>query len=143
MVGWFEIPVTNMNCAKKFYDEVFNIEITLHNLDGLKMDCFPMAPDRSGITGSLIGHEGYVSSLTHGVVLYFTSSDVAIELGRVEEAGGAILQDKKSIGAGHGFMALFKDSEGNRIALHSEKWLIGPIPIMPYRIRSLKEPFLC
>jgi len=45
---------------------------------------------------------------------------VTNELRRVESAGGSILQAKKQIGAGHGFMALLLDSEGNRIALHSQ-----------------------
>ena len=27
MVGWFEIPVKDMNRAKLFYDKVFNIDI--------------------------------------------------------------------------------------------------------------------
>ena len=121
MVGWFEIPVTDMDRAKKFYEAVFNITITIHDLDGLIMGWFPMASDKAGITGSLVQHESYVPSATDGPVLYFTSVDVAIELGRVTEAGGSILQDKKQIGDGHGFMALFLDCEGNRIALHSLK----------------------
>lgn len=119
MVGWFEIPVTDMDRAKKFYDTVFDIEIGIHDLDGLKMGWFPMAPDKKGITGSLVQNESYVPSATSGVVLYFSSSDVANELARVEPAGGSIVQDKKQIGAGHGFMAVFIDSEGNRVALHS------------------------
>jgi len=121
VVGWFEIPVTNMDRAKKFYDTVFDINITVHDLDGLKMGWFPMAPNKSGATGSLVQHENYVPSATAGSVLYFTSVDVANELAKVVAAGGNILQDKKQIGAGHGLMALFIDSEGNRIALHSQK----------------------
>jgi len=78
MVGWFEIPVTNMNRAKKFYDTVFKIDIAIHNLGGLIMGWFPMAPDKKGITGSLVEHENYVPSATDGAVLYFTCADVAI-----------------------------------------------------------------
>ncbi len=121
MVGWFEIPVTDMDRAKKFYDSVFNINIAIHELDELKMGWFPMAPDKKGITGSLVQNESYVPSATDGAVLYFSCSDVATELGRVVAGGGEILQDKKEIGGGHGFMALLKDTEGNRIALHSQK----------------------
>lgn len=121
MVGWFEIPVTDMDRAKKFYDTVFDIEISIHNLDGLKMGWFPVAPDKKGITGSLVEHESYVPSATDGAVLYFTSANVANELDRVIAAGGKILQNKKPIGEGHGFMAVFLDCEGNRIALHSQQ----------------------
>ena len=41
------------------------------------------------------------------------------ELDRVEQAGGKIYQEKTEISPEHGFMAVFIDSEGNRVALHS------------------------
>lgn len=121
MVGWFEVPVTDMQRAKKFYDRVFDISISIHDLGGLKMGWFPMAPDKKGASGSLVQHEMYVPSDKAGALLYFSCADLAIELGRVEASGGLIIQPKKEIGGGHGFMALIKDSEGNRIALHSQR----------------------
>ena len=119
MVGWFEIPVNDMDRAKIFYEKVFEIEISIHDLDGLVMGWFPPYGETSGITGSLVKHETYIPSDTHGSLVYFSSPDVNQELGRVEDAGGIILRPKTEIGGGHGFMALIKDSEGNRIALHS------------------------
>ncbi|MCK0190112.1 VOC family protein [Arenibacter sp. F20364] len=121
MVGWFEIPVNDMERAKKFYEEVFNVAISIHELDGLIMGWFPSAPGKSGAMGSLVQHSMYIPSDTKGPVLYFSCKDLSSELDRVEGAGGAILQPKKEIGEGHGFMALIKDTEGNRIALHSQK----------------------
>lgn len=121
MVGWFEIPVKDMDRAKKFYEYVFNIEISIHDLGGLVMGWFPTAPDKKGASGSLVKHEMYTPSATDGPLLYFTCPDLDIELGRVETAHGKILQPKKEIGGGHGFTALIKDTEGNRIALHSLK----------------------
>lgn len=121
MVGWFEIPVNNMNRAKQFYEAVFSIKIQLHDFNGLKMGWFPMVPNKKGITGSLVEHEAYVPSATDGAVLYFSSADIVTELDRVADAGGKVLQSKKQIGEGHGFMAVFLDSEGNRIALHSQQ----------------------
>ena len=40
-------------------------------------------------------------------------------MNRVEAAGGKIVQPKTQISPDIGFMALFIDCEGNRIALHS------------------------
>jgi hypothetical protein len=119
LVGWFEIPVENMNRAKMFYDTVFEINITVHDLDGLQMGWFPTNPEKSGATGSLVKNKAYIPSATHGPVLYFSCEDVVNELNRIEGAGGEILQPKTQIGGGHGFMAFVKDTEGNRIALHS------------------------
>ncbi|NKI27277.1 VOC family protein [Arenibacter sp. 6A1] len=121
MVGWFEIPVTNMERAKKFYDTVFSISIAIHQLEEVKMGWFPAAAEKPGGMGSLVQHSLYRPSDTMGPLLYFSCKDLALALSRVEIAGGSILQSKKEIGGGHGFMALFKDSEGNRIALHSQK----------------------
>jgi predicted enzyme related to lactoylglutathione lyase len=64
--------------------------------------------------------ENYKPS-TEGTLVYFTahSGDLSNELGRVEEAGGKVIQDKTLISEDVGYMALFLDTEGNRIALHS------------------------
>ena len=121
IVGWFEVPVTNMERAKKFYETVFDISIAVHELGDLVMGWFPMDPDKPGATGSLVQHKMYVPSETHGPLIYFSCTDLAIELGRVASVGGTLLQGKTEIGGGHGFMGLVKDSEGNRIALHSNK----------------------
>ncbi|WP_240751406.1 VOC family protein [Flagellimonas onchidii] len=48
-------------------------------------------------------------------------SDVQNELGRVEDAGGKILRPKTQISPEVGYMGVFSDSEGNRIALHSRE----------------------
>ncbi|WP_394802483.1 VOC family protein [Aquimarina acroporae] len=37
MVIWFEIPVIDMERAKAFYEKVFDIKISIHNMDGLEM----------------------------------------------------------------------------------------------------------
>jgi hypothetical protein len=120
MVGWFEIPVTDMNRAKEFYDTVFDISIGIHDLGGFLMGWFPNDPEKSGATGSLVQHEMYKPSITDGPLIYFSCKDVANELSRVEAANGEILRQKIQISEEHGFMALIKDTEGNRIALHSQ-----------------------
>lgn len=121
MVGWFEIPVTDMDRAKEFYEAVFEINVSVHDLGGLIMGWFPSNQKQMSATGSLVKHEMYQPSATHGTLIYFSCEDVANELGRVEAAGGNITKPKTEIGGGHGFMALIKDSEGNRIALHSQQ----------------------
>ncbi len=119
MVGWFEIPVADMDRAKKFYDIVFDISISVHDLGGFKMGWFPNDPEKKGAKGSLVQHEMYRPSATDGPLVYFSCKDVSLELSRVEEAGGTIMRPKSEIGNGQGFMALIKDSEGSRVALRS------------------------
>lgn len=121
MVGWFEIPVEDMERARKFYEEVFDISISVHDLGGIIMGWFPGVQGKTGSSGSLVKHEMYIPSDTAGPLLYFSCKDLATELAKVTNAGGTIIQQKKEIGGGHGFMALLTDTEGNRIALHSLK----------------------
>lgn len=121
IVGWFEIPVADMERAQKFYEEVFDIKIQINDFGGVIMGWFPGAGDKPGATGSLIKHEMYRPSKTDGVLIYFSCEDLDNELSRVEKAGGEIIRPKSSIGGEHGYMGLILDTEGNRVALHSLK----------------------
>jgi len=123
MVGWFEIPVTNMERAIKFYETVFDIKIQREQLGELEMGWFPFVEDGLGASGSLVKHEKFYKPSTDGALVYFTppSGDLKNELGKVEAAGGKVLMDKKLIAEDIGFMGLFLDTEGNRIAIHSRQ----------------------
>ena len=78
-VTWFEIPVLEMDRAKAFYQEVFNIEIAVHNLGGVLMGFLP-PDDASGIpVGALVQYEEYVPN-DKSALLYFDSVDINTEL---------------------------------------------------------------
>ena len=119
MVVWFEIPVSDMDRAKKFYETVFIIEINIVDVGGLLMGWFPDRGEVNGARGTLIKQESYVPS-QEGTLVYFASDDVQNELDRVEKAGGKIYQPKTEISPEHGCMGVFIDTEGNRVALHSQ-----------------------
>lgn len=120
MVAWFEIPVHDMDRAKAFYEAVFNVEISLQDIGGVIMAFFPSLPEASGAMGSLMKYESYVPS-QEGTLIYFNSDDVQIELDKIEGAGGKIIQKKAQISPEIGYMGVFLDTEGNRIALYSQK----------------------
>ncbi|MDH3322606.1 MAG: VOC family protein [Flavobacteriaceae bacterium] len=122
MVGWFEIPVRDMQRAKKFYDKVFDIEIQIHDLQGTLMGWFPFAedPEAKGAGGALIQNEKFYKPSTNGTLIYFSSPEITTELSKIAAAGGQVLQEKTLITEAIGYMALFLDTEGNRIALHSK-----------------------
>ncbi len=116
-MAWFEIPAGDFNRAKTFYETIFNIEIqTFVDTIDFKMGIFP---HREVGGGAICCGEWYKPS-ADGVLIYLDANpDLSEVLNRVEEAGGKILQAKKLITPEHGFRALFIDSEGNRVALHS------------------------
>jgi hypothetical protein len=47
--------------------------------------------------------------------------DLAGSLSNVEAAGGKVLMPKTQIAPEYGYMAIFLDTEGNRLAMHSMK----------------------
>ena len=118
MVGWFEIPVSNMERAKTFYESVFNLKIQVVDFGGLIMGWFPDRGEVVGAQGTLIKQDTYIPS-KEGTLVYFISDDVQIELDRIIAAGGEIYQPKTQISPEHGYMGAFIDTEGNRVALHS------------------------
>ncbi|MCB0462869.1 MAG: VOC family protein [Flavobacteriaceae bacterium] len=120
MVVWFEIPVSDMDRAKAFYETVFKININIVDFGGLLMGWFPDNGDVHGARGTLIKQESYIPS-QEGTLVYFGCNDVQNELDRVEKAGGKIYQPKTEISPEHGCMGVFIDTEGNRVALHSQR----------------------
>ena len=119
-VAWFEIPVQDMDRAKTFYETVFDIDIQVVDMGVLKMGWLPNDPNQPGANGSLVLHpEFYFPDEQKGSLIYFSSSDLSVELGRVADAGGKVLIDKRQISPDTGYMGVFIDTEGNRIALHS------------------------
>lgn len=119
-VGWFEIPVKDMDRAIAFYEKVFDFKITLQNFGGVKMGWFPSNGDVYGATGTLILDDNY-EPRDNGTLVYFSCDDVQNQLDNIPAAGGKITKEKTEISPSHGNMAVFIDSEGNRIALHSKK----------------------
>lgn len=118
-VNWFEIPVTDMDRAKKFYEAVLGYKLELNEMGPALMAWFPMEQGAEGTTGSLIKAEGYTPS-DSGSMVYFSVDDIENTLVKVNENGGSTFNPKTSIGE-YGFVAHFTDTEGNRVALHSTK----------------------
>jgi uncharacterized protein len=120
IVGWFDIPVVDMARAMKFYKQVFGFEFQKMEMPGMEYQVFPYIEKAIGSGGALVKSPQLKPS-KDGAMLYFTafSGDAAIELGKVSKAGGKVLMPKTLIKEDIGYMGVFLDTEGNRIAVHS------------------------
>jgi len=118
-VGWFEIYVDDMERAKKFYQDVLEVEFQNLESPGIEMWAFPMEREGIGSSGSLVHMDGFNAG-GNSVLVYFMSDDCAVEEARVVPAGGKIQKSKFSIGQ-YGFITLAVDTEGNMFGIHSMK----------------------
>lgn len=116
-VNWFEIPVSDFERAKKFYSSIFDYEMFEINMQNLLMGFLPYQGE--GVSGAIVKGEGYEPS-ENGVIVYLNGGDdLQAVLDRIENAGGKILTPKMRVTDDIGHIALFLDSEGNRLGLHS------------------------
>ena len=116
-INWFEIPVSDLNRAKDFYERAFNVSLTINEMGPLKMAWFPSEENATGATGTLIKEDSYTPSYS-GTLVYFSVEDIEKTLNTISTIGGKTINPKMSIGE-FGFVAHFEDCEGNRVALHS------------------------
>lgn len=120
-VSWFEIPTQDIDRATKFYETIFNVSLIPLDVQQLKMRMFPLENPMSGVGGALCyNKEFYKPSATDGPLIYLNGNpDVQNILDKIEAAGGKIMVPKTQISPEYGYMAVFIDTEGNRVALHS------------------------
>lgn len=117
VLNWFEIPVTDFVRAKAFYEAVLGRPIEPLVMGPITMGF--LSSDPNAVGGAIVSGEGVTPSL-HGTTVYLNGGDdLAPLLARVEKAGGSIAVHKTEIGNDFGFFALFVDTEGNKVGLHS------------------------
>lgn len=119
-ISWFEIPTRDLHRAKTFYESIFGITMVPLDTPQIKMQMFPLE-NPMGVGGALVYNEQfYKPSGSEGPLIYLNANpDVQNILNKIEAAGGQILIPKTMITPEYGHMAMFLDTEGNRIALHS------------------------
>src|SRR5271170_548440 len=119
-ISWFEIPALDLDRAQKFYETIFDIKMIPLNMPQLQMRLFPTS-DPMNVGGAICSSgDFYKPSAESGPLVYLNGNpDVQLVLDRIKAAGGQVLIPKTQISPEHGYMAVFLDTEGNRVALHS------------------------
>jgi predicted enzyme related to lactoylglutathione lyase len=116
-VNWFEIPVLDIHRAAAFYSYIYNFSMEIVENNHYSMAFFPAD---EGVGGALVQGQGCVPSET-GPLLYLNGgSDLISVITRVEDAGGRVIMPKTLIAEDAGYFAIFIDTEGNKLALHSK-----------------------
>jgi predicted enzyme related to lactoylglutathione lyase len=121
-LNWFEIPVTDFERAKKFYETLFNYQMPQSDMGPARMGFFLYDFNAGKVGGAIVYNPDFYTPCENGSLVYLNAQpDLQIILSRVEEAGGKINMQKTLISPEQalGYWALITDTEGNRVALHS------------------------
>jgi uncharacterized protein len=118
VIDWFEIPTTDFNRAVRFYETVLGLPLKPEVFGGMRMANFPYT---AGAAGGALVEDARRKPSAEGALVYLNAQgqlDACLQ--RVTKAGGTVLTPKLDIGD-PGFIAIFRDTEGNAIGLHQER----------------------
>jgi len=116
-ISIFEIPASDITRAITFYQQILGIDIERMDFPEMQMGIFPY--EGQMVTGVIVKGEGHQPS-ADGITIYLNGGDdLQNILDKVERSGGEVIVPKTPHADESGFFALFLDSEGNKMGLHS------------------------
>ena len=116
--NWFEIPVADFDRARSFYSRIFDFDMPDQEMGGALMGFLPFEMGK-GVGGAIIRADAMQPSRDGPRIYLNGGDDLQPILDRVEAAGGNVDTPKTLITEDIGYYAVFEDTEGNRVALHS------------------------
>lgn len=119
LISIIEIPTSDFSRAVTVYQAILGINIEEMEMGKVKMGMFPN--EGQEIFVQLIHGSDYKPS-GDGTIAYLNGgNDLQEVVSKIEANGGKIIVPKTEIGPEMGFYAMFRDSEGNKLGLHSLK----------------------
>ncbi|MES1227791.1 MAG: VOC family protein, partial [Armatimonadota bacterium] len=123
-LGHFELPARDFNVEQDFYGKVFGWQF--QSMGDVYLLFQTPGGEGGGFTKDYTPGDG-------GGTFYIYAADVAPKLAEVEAAGGTVVLKTTGV-PGYGWIATFKDPQGNRVGLFSAKNPPAgesPVPAMP------------
>lgn len=113
-MDWWEIPVPDLEEAKRFYGAVMGWGFTPFGEDYFAA---------TGPDGAMLGgiFKAPDSELGNGIRITFDTDDLEAALDRVEAAGGTVLHRRSEIGGDMGWWADFADPAGRRVGFSTTR----------------------
>jgi len=116
-VAWFEIPVTDLDRATRFYETILDIKLRREPMGPMELAVFPYIAPAPG--GALAKGEHFRPTEAGSIVYLAAEPNLAAVTSRVEAAGGRVLMPPVTIPNGKGVFTWIRDSEGNTVGLHA------------------------
>ena len=119
LISIVEIPVSDFNRAVTFYQSITGLTIEEVEMEGTQMG---ILPSDLGTVNVVLAKGSDYKPTTDGAVLYLNAGDdLQPMLDKVAQSGGEVILPKTEISSEMGYFALFMDTEGNKLGLHSIK----------------------
>ena len=119
LISIVEIPVADFLRAVQFYQTILGVKIEEVEMDGVQLG---VLPNDEGTVNVVLAKGSDYKPSTNGALLYLNSGeDLQPSLDKIGQNGGQVILPKTAISPEMGFFALFIDSEGNKMGLHSMK----------------------
>jgi predicted enzyme related to lactoylglutathione lyase len=110
---WFEIPVSNLDNAREFYQNVLQVTMIEQDMGPGSVLIFPVEDMQTGVSGHL--YQGKPGNDNGPTIHLGAPAPLEDSLERVVAAGGEIISEEVKIPGGR--FAYCKDPDGNSISL--------------------------
>ena len=118
LISIVEIPTTDFSRAVTFYQTILGVNIEEIDMEGTQMGVLPSNGETVNVV--LVKGNDYKPT-TDGAVVYLNAgNDLQPTLEKINQNGGKVIVPKTEISPEMGFFALFIDTEGNKLGLHSQ-----------------------
>lgn len=111
-VVWFDIMVTDLSRAEKFYGLLFGWQTKPQSAEYYVVEAGGVPVGGLNLTGHVTGG--------NGIGIYFEVDDIKVKLGQAENQGAQVIMEPWNLPSSKGSMALFRDMDGNPIGLYSK-----------------------
>lgn len=118
-ISWFEIPVSDIDRAQRFYEALLGRPMHRETIAGQSLAVFDYA-QQTGVGGCLMSGPGAPQPASQGVRIYLNAgAELDPVLARVTAAGGKLAVPRTALPPGMGFFAQVTDPDGNQVGLHA------------------------
>lgn len=117
LVSIIEIPTSDLQRAITFYQNLLGLNIEEADMGDVQMG---ILPGEEGAVNVVLVKSDDARPSVEGSLLYLNAGDdLQPVLDRVSPHGGEVILPKTEITPEMGFFALFMDTEGNKMGIHS------------------------
>lgn len=115
-ITWFEIPVSDIDRARGFYEDLLSSKLIPYPGGD---PCFIFPTKESGVAGCIVQRPGMKPAADGTIIFLNADGQLNAAVERATSAGSKVLVPRTQIPGGFGFFAVITDSESNHVGLHS------------------------